>query len=75
MTRVVEQVAPAFAGRVQVKKVITKTLEGAKRYISLVRRAGRQLPVPSIIINGEMAFETTPSVEMLTSYLEAEMDR
>ncbi len=70
MTRVVEKTAPKFGKKVKVCIVVTKTLVGAKRYMALVQKAGRRLPVPSIIINEQLAFGTTPDVETLWDHLE-----
>ncbi len=70
MPRVVEEVAKTFDSRLRVEKVVTKTFAGARRYMSLVRLIGRQLPVPSIIINEAIAFDITPPVETLKAYLD-----
>ena len=74
MARVVESVCAEFDKNVLVEMVITKTMEGAMRYQKLVRSLGKQLPIPSIIINGELAFETTPGVEVLKAHLKARID-
>jgi len=52
------------------EKVVTKELKGAKRFLDLSRIYGRNLPVPSIIINGRLVFETTPSPEELKDCLD-----
>lgn len=70
MARVVESVVPAYGRQVFWEKVITKELMGAKRYMELSRLHGRNLPVPSIIINGQLIFETTPSLEELKAWLD-----
>ena len=70
MTRVVEAVAPEFGENVNWHKVITKELSGARRYMELSREYGRSLPVPSIIIDGRLVFEMTPSPETLKETLE-----
>ncbi len=69
MTRVVESVVAEFGKKLMFKKVVTKTTEGAKRYLELVQCTGRQLPVPSIIINNKLAFETIPGVQELKAHL------
>jgi hypothetical protein len=69
MARVVESIASEYAEGLSWKKVITKTLEGAGRYQQLSRSLGRPAPVPSIFINGELAFEMTPGPEDLRAYL------
>jgi len=65
MTRVVETVAPHYADRLSWEKVITKDLSGAQRYQTFSKSLGRPAPIPSIAIDGELVFETTPSAEEL----------
>jgi len=69
MTRVVESVASDFGDSLSVEIVYTKELDGALQYVDISKKIGRPVPVPSIIINGKLAFDLTPSVEVLTSYL------
>jgi len=70
MTRVVEAVAAGYGDSLRWEKVITKTLEGARRWQQLSKALGRPAPVPSIFINGEMAFDSTPGPEELEAYLD-----
>ena len=70
MTRVVESVAPQFEGLLTWETVITKELAGAQRYQEFSKRLGKPVPVPSIAINGELIFETTPGAEELTACIE-----
>ena len=65
MTRVVESVAPAFENLLTWEKVITKELAGARRYREFSKFIGKPVPVPSIAINGQLVFETTPGIEEL----------
>ena len=67
MTRVVESVAPEFEEILTWDKVVTKDLGGggAKRFSEFSKALGRLVPIPSIAIEGELVFETTPSVEKL----------
>ena len=65
MTRVVESVAPEFENFLTWDKVVTKNLAGAGRYREFSKALGRLVPIPSIVIDGELVFETTPSVEAL----------
>ena len=67
MTRVVESVAPEFEDVLTWEKIITKDLAGAKRFSEFSKALGRLVPIPSIAIDGELVFETTPSVEELKS--------
>ncbi|RJQ85645.1 MAG: hypothetical protein C4519_02980 [Desulfobacteraceae bacterium] len=71
MARVVETVAAQYADSVRWEIVVTKRLEGALRHAELSKKLGRPMPVPSIIVNGELAFESIPSVEDLRAYLDA----
>ncbi len=71
MARVVEAVAPGMGDGLRVEKVVTRTMAGAIRYQELVRCLGRQLPVPSILINGQLVFEITPGEQELKDYLNA----
>jgi hypothetical protein len=45
--------------------VVTKDLGGARRFCEFSKALGRLVPIPSIAIEGELVFETTPSVEEL----------
>jgi hypothetical protein len=65
MTRVVESVAPEFENTLTWEKVVTKELGGAKRFSEVSKALGRLVPIPSIVIEGELVFETTPGVEEL----------
>ena len=65
MTRVVESVAPEFEDILTWEVVVTKELAGARRFSEFSKALGRPAPVPSIVINGELVFEITPSVEDL----------
>ena len=69
MTRVVESVAVDYSDCLRWEKVITKTLEGAGRYQQLSKVLGRPAPVPSIFINGELVFDSTPGPEELKACL------
>ena len=70
MTRVVESVAPAFEDVLTWEKVITKELAGAQRYEEFSKILRRPAPVPSIAINGQLVFETTPGTEELKACID-----
>jgi hypothetical protein len=70
MARVVESVAAGYGDSLRWEKVITKKLEGARRYQQLSKALGRPAPVPSIFINGELVFDSTPGPEELKAYLD-----
>jgi len=65
MTRVVESVAPEFENILTWEKVVTKNLEGARRFNEFSKAQGRLVPIPSIALEGELVFEITPGVEEL----------
>jgi hypothetical protein len=70
MARVVAEVAPVYENSIEWETVITKELKGARRYAELSQKKGRPLPVPSIIIDEQLVFDTIPSVEQLKGYLD-----
>jgi hypothetical protein len=74
MARVVESVAADYSECLRWEKVVTKTLEGAGRYQQLSRSLGRPAPVPSIFINSELVFDSTPGPEELRACLNKLID-
>jgi hypothetical protein len=70
MARVVESIAPDYTETLYWEKVITKERQGALRLIELSKKLGRPAPVPSIYINGELVFETTPRQAELKDFLD-----
>ena len=70
MTRVVESVAPSFKNVLTWEKVITKELAGAQRYEEFSKLIRKPVPVPSIAINGQLVFETTPGTEELKACID-----
>ena len=70
MTRVVESVVPEFEDVLSWKKVVTKELAGAQRYKQFSKLLGKPVPIPSIVINDQLVFETIPSTEELKAYVE-----
>ena len=69
MARLVESVVPEYGETVRWEKVITKDLIGAKRLLALSKDLGRPAPVPSIYIDGKLAFEVTPGSDELKELL------
>ena len=65
MARVVETVISDYSDSIRWEIVTTKKLEGAARHAELSKKLGRPMPVPSIIIDDELVFESIPSVEDL----------
>ena len=70
MTRVVEAVAAEYGDKLRWEKIVTRDLAGAIRYQGFSKSLGRPAPVPSIVIEGELVFETTPSTEALKACID-----
>ena len=70
MARVVEAIKPEFGDTLTVDIVVTKEMKGALRYQEISKALGRPAPVPSIFVEGKLAFDQTPSTETLKVYLE-----
>ena len=72
MAKVVEEAVKKFGDRVRWEKVVLKSRPGTERYAALSAKEGRisPIPIPSIFVNGKLAFETIPPVEELEEYLE-----
>jgi len=75
MTRVVECVALEYGNNLIWEKVMTKELVGARRYIEFSKSLGRPTPVPSIVINSQLVFETTPSTEELKAWIDRNINK
>ncbi len=70
MARLVESVVADYTGYVQWEKVITNNLNGARRFMALSDKLGRPAPIPSIFINGELTFMSTPASGELKDVLD-----
>jgi hypothetical protein len=70
MARVVESVAPDYEDRLTWEKVVTRELAGARRYQAFSKQIGKPVPVPSIAINGQLVFETTPGPQELKAVID-----
>ena len=70
MARVVEAIKPEFGDTLTVDIIVTKEMKGALRYQEISKALGRPAPVPSIFVEGKLAFDQTPSTETLKAYLE-----
>ena len=75
MTRVVEEVAAESENVLTWEKIVTKELAGATRYNEFSKSLGRPAPIPSIAIEGELIFDTTPSTEALRSCINRFVDK
>jgi hypothetical protein len=67
---VVESIVPDYPEALSWEKVVTKERKGALRFIELSKRLGRPAPVPSIYINDQLVFETTPRQAELKDYID-----
>ena len=75
MARVVETAVTDFKDDVAVEKVVTKTPAGAKRYRQMMGSTGRQVAVPSIVINGKPVCERIPGVDELQQVLQVMVEK
>lgn len=71
----VEYVAESYTGRIEVKVVETKQPKGAQRFLELCRDHGKAVPIPSILLNGRVAFEGIPGPEELCGALDEALER
>jgi len=69
MARLVESVVADYGETVRWEKVVTKDLMGVKRFLRLSKELGRLAPVPSIYIDGKLAFDTTPGSDELREFI------
>jgi hypothetical protein len=70
MARLVESVVADYGDAVRWEKVVTKELKGAQRFMTLSKELGRPAPVPSIYIDGKLAFDVTPEGGTLKAFLD-----
>jgi hypothetical protein len=64
---ILEEIAPDFEeGTLRWEVVDMGDREGLARYDELVRTCGRKPSVPSIVINGRIAFDNIPDFESLS---------
>lgn len=64
---ILEEVAPDFEqGKLRWEVVDMGDREGLARYDELVRICGRKPSVPSIVIDGRIAFDSIPDFEALS---------
>ncbi len=70
----VELVAGEFGERVRVQVLETKRARDGRRFMELCRRLGGAPPVPSVWIQGRLAFEGIPPLDQLRRRLEQALD-
>ena len=57
----VDMVAEAFGDQIEIQTIVRRgNLTNSLRFLSICRKAGKLLPVPTILINGEVAFTNVP---------------
>lgn len=66
----VREIAPAFVGLMEWRVVLLKERDGAERYMELTRKLGKNPPIPSILINEQVAFERIPGPHLLRATIE-----
>lgn len=69
MARLVTEATAEFGDGIRFKKVITKKMEGARRYQEIIKQTKALVPIPSILINGRLAFTTIPGKQELIDFL------
>lgn len=64
----VDMVAEEFGDKIEIQTIVRRgSAHHAKRFLSLCKKAGKLLSVPTILINGDVLFTTVPLPEELTA--------
>jgi hypothetical protein len=67
----VDMIVEIFGDLVEIETVIRQgDKENAQRFLDLCKKAGKMLPVPTILINGEVAFTSVPHPSELEAAIE-----
>ncbi|MGB6289382.1 MAG: hypothetical protein WBD61_03490 [Desulfobulbales bacterium] len=67
----VDMIVEIFGDLVDIQTVIRQgDRENAQRFLDLCKKAGKMLPVPTILINGEVAFTSVPHPSELEAVIE-----
>jgi hypothetical protein len=73
---ILEEIQPDFEdGLLQWEVVDVGSREGVARHAELGKICGRMPAVPSIVINGRIAFDNIPDMESLTAAVRAAVKR
>ena len=68
----VDMIVDVFGDMVDIQTVIRQgNRENAQRFLDLCTRAGKMLPVPTILINGDVAFTSVPHPNELEAAIKA----
>ncbi len=72
----VDMIVDIFGDKVDIQTVIRQgDRENAKRFLKLCERAGSMLTVPTILINGEVAFKSVPHPNELEKAIKAILEQ
>ncbi|NOX33038.1 MAG: hypothetical protein GXP56_04780 [Deltaproteobacteria bacterium] len=67
----VDMVAETFGDQIDIQTIVRRgDLKNAMRFLKLCKKAGKMLPVPTILINGDVAFTSVPHPDDLKSAIE-----
>jgi len=69
MAEVVEKAVKKFGPRLRWEKVELMKKRGVQRFAELSVRNGGVAAIPSLFVNGKLAFEAVPSLKALEDYL------
>jgi hypothetical protein len=68
----VDMIVEIFGDLIEIETVIRQgDRENAQRFLDLCKKSGKMLPVPTILINGEVAFTSVPHPSELEAAIEA----
>ena len=68
----VDMIVEIFGDLIEIETVIRQgNRANAQRFLDLCKKAGKMLPVPTILINGEVAFTSVPHPSELEAAIEA----
>ncbi len=71
----VDMVAQSFGDQIDIQTIVRRgDLKNAMRYLKICKKAGKMLPVPTILINGEVAFTNVPLPEDLKAAIEESLN-
>ena len=64
----VDMVAETFGEQIEIQTIVRRgDIKNAMRFLSLCKKAGKMLPVPTILINGNDAITNVPHPDDLTT--------
>ena len=65
----IENLLAEHPGAITWEAVDALSRSGAKRYQELRQQAGKEIPVPAVLVDGRIAFDCMPKADDLTSLL------